>query len=96
MAKECYSVGYLSEEGYHFMLNDIANRAFYTFDSWEDYALSYVCGGTYYLYCKSGGNEEFAKKTCVKHLWVAYVNFIKKMVYGQKVHGQKVNVIFDF
>lgn len=64
MAKECYSVGYLSEEGYHFMLNDIANRAFYTFDSWEDYALSYVCGGTYYLYCKSGGNEEFAKKMC--------------------------------
>lgn len=64
IAKECYSAHFLDEKAYRFMINDIANRAFYAFDNWEDYALSYICGGMYYLFVKSGGKEAYAKQMC--------------------------------
>ena len=60
MAKECYSIGYLEQEDYNFMINDIANRAFRQFDSFEEYAISYLCGGTYFIYYSSGLQKEYA------------------------------------
>lgn len=60
MAKESYSVGYLSDEEYQFMINDIANRAFRLYDGFEDFAISYLCGGTYFLFYTSGAQIEYA------------------------------------
>lgn len=60
MAKECFTVGYLEEADYQFMLSDIANRAFRQFNSWEEYAISYLCGGTYFIYYSSGLQKEYA------------------------------------
>lgn len=62
MAKECYTVGYISEDEYHFMVEDIANRAFRQFENFEDYAISYLCGGTYFMFYTTGGQEEYASQ----------------------------------
>lgn len=62
MARECYSIGYLNDEEYKFMINDIANRAFRLYDGFEDYAISYLCGGTYFLFYTSGAQMEYANQ----------------------------------
>lgn len=60
MAKECYTIGYLDEDDYQFMMKDIANRAFRQYDGFEDYAISYLCGGTYFMYYTSGAQQDYA------------------------------------
>lgn len=60
MAKECYSAGYLEDDDYQFMLKDLGQRAFRMYDGFEDYAISYLCGGTYFMYYTSGASQEYA------------------------------------
>ncbi|MFR5524293.1 MAG: DUF1266 domain-containing protein, partial [[Clostridium] innocuum] len=45
MIRECYAVEILDRETAEMMLQDIGTRAFRQFDSWEEYAISYLCGG---------------------------------------------------
>lgn len=60
MARECYAVGFLEEDMTKTMIADIGARAFRTFDSWEEFAISYLCGGTYFIYRSTDQNNEQA------------------------------------
>ena len=59
MIRECYAVELLDRETADTMLQDIGTRAFRQFDSWEEYALSYLCGGCYFMFRSSGMNNDY-------------------------------------
>lgn len=60
MARECYACGFLDKKTVEQMLNDIGLRAFRAFDSWEEFAISYLCGSAYFMYRASGMNNDYA------------------------------------
>lgn len=60
MIRECYAVNLLDQEMAERMLYDVSNRAFRQFDSWEEYAISYLCGGCYFMFRKSAMNNAYA------------------------------------
>ena len=59
MIRECYAVELLDRETADMMLQDIGTRAFRQFDRWEEYALSYLCGGCYFMFRSSGMNNDY-------------------------------------
>ena len=59
MIRECYAVDILDRETVEMMLQDIGTRAFRQFDSWEEFAISYLCGGCYFMFRSSGMNNDY-------------------------------------
>ena len=60
LARECYVTGILDYDTVQIMLNDIGTRAFRTFDSWEEYAISYLCGGCFFIFQSTKMNNSEA------------------------------------
>lgn len=43
------------------LLLSVVNKAVDKYKSWKEFAISYICGGTYFMYKSSGFNEEKAE-----------------------------------
>lgn len=61
MVRESYACGFLDKETAETMLRSIGSKAFCTFDSWEEYAISFLCGSAYSSYFMSGLNFDHAR-----------------------------------
>ncbi|GHU61492.1 hypothetical protein FACS189418_1270 [Clostridia bacterium] len=53
-----FSCGLIEESLADAILEDVGNRAIAGFKSWTNYAISYVCGGAYFMFRANDRNEE--------------------------------------
>lgn len=63
IAREAYLCGYIDEKLAYDIILDFSNMALHTYKDWTDFALSYVCGGCYFIY-ENTKNEEEVSKMC--------------------------------
>lgn len=61
LVREAFLCGYIDEALAGEIIADFSNMALHTYNDWSDFALSYVCGGCYFIY-ENTGNEEEVKK----------------------------------
>lgn len=61
IVRDCFICGYIPKELCDEIINDFAYSAFKKYNSFEEYALSYIAGGCYYMFKETGKNEEYAK-----------------------------------
>lgn len=90
--RECVFCDYFDEPTARGMLNDLMNPLLKTFDSWADFAVSFIAGGTYSTYKNSGfdikeaeaifdklmGYAEQLFKDESVNVWKAYAWYRKK------------------
>ena len=95
IVREAFLCGYIDEVLAGEIAADFTNMALHTYDDWTDFALSYVCGGCYFIY-ESCGKEEEVKKMCDKILgafeelffsdhndiWAKYAWFVPKNYFN--------------
>lgn len=63
LVREAFLCGYIDEKLASQIIADFSSMALNTYSDWTDFALSYVCGGCYFIY-ENTGNEEEVKKMC--------------------------------
>lgn len=63
IAREAYLCEYIDERLATEIIADFSTMALKTYKDWTDFALSYVCGGCYFIY-ENTGNEEEVKNMC--------------------------------
>lgn len=63
IVREAFLCGYIDEKLAGEIIADFSSMALHTYDDWTDFALSYICGGCYFIY-ENTGNEEEVKKMC--------------------------------
>lgn len=63
IAREAYLCGYLDEKLACDIIADFSDMAMHSYEDWTDFAISYVCGGCYFIY-ENTGNEEEVEKMC--------------------------------
>ena len=63
IAREAYLCEYIDEKLANEIIADFADMALHTYTDWTDFAISYVCGGCYFMY-ENTGKEEEVEKMC--------------------------------
>ena len=63
LVREAFLCVYIDEKLASQIIADFSSMALNTYSDWTDFALSYVCGGCYFIY-ENTGNEEEVKKMC--------------------------------
>ncbi|MBQ1689094.1 MAG: DUF2185 domain-containing protein [Lachnospiraceae bacterium] len=63
LVREAYLCGYIDEKLATEIIVDFSEMALHTYKDWTDFAISYVCGGCYFIY-EQNGNEEEVKNMC--------------------------------
>ena len=63
IVREAFLCGYVDEKLAGEIIADFSNMALNTYTDWTDFALSYICGGCYFIY-ENTGSEEEVKKMC--------------------------------
>lgn len=61
LVRECYSCGYIDESLAKEIIYDFSDSVLNMYQSWEEYSLSYIAGGCYYMYRESDMGEELAQ-----------------------------------
>ncbi|MDD6793995.1 MAG: DUF2185 domain-containing protein [Clostridiaceae bacterium] len=60
IVRDCFVCGYLDKELCDAIIDDFAFMAFQKYHSFEEYALSYIAGGSYFMFRETGGNINHA------------------------------------
>ncbi|MGN0144829.1 MAG: DUF1266 domain-containing protein [Clostridium sp.] len=80
LVRDCYICGYLEKELCDTIIEDFSDMALRIYRSFEEYAISYICGGCYYMYRKTG-NEEICSQVFDK-----LYDAVNELFFNEKVN----------
>lgn len=80
LVRDCYICGYLEKALCDTIIEDFSDMALRLYKSFEEYAISYICGGCYYMFMKTG-NEEVCSKVFDK-----LYNAVSDLFFKEKVN----------
>lgn len=63
IVREAYLCGYLDESTCIEIIADFGRMAMHTYEDWTDFAISYLCGGCYFIY-ENNGKEDEVESMC--------------------------------
>lgn len=95
LVREAFLCGYVDEALAGQIIADFSTMALNTYEDWIDFAISYVCGGCYFIYENSGDLEEVKKMSATilnaieqlffsdnNDIWAEYAWFVPKNYFN--------------